>query len=253
MSNTLVRPDDTNLSPSRTSDGNSADATSILVLDSAAIRRSDSGDPIVRPLTTAPPARTSRRGFLMNSIIALPIASAIPTSAPAMFTEVEPDPVLGAAKEISRQPDAELIAAGREFASLLVRLNEIGLIDGPRTKEWFRATDALAAAYYPRRIPDEALEALNRRLDEKFPETAPGNDEIIEKLCALELKIMSLPPTTFDGVKPKIQVLRWRVDDPEEDDMEWEQKLLRRFIFEVTDPIAASKETFTENGSRPRS
>jgi hypothetical protein len=59
---------------------------------------------------------------------------------------------------------------------------------------------------------------------------------------------MSLLPT-FEGVKTKIQVLRWRIDDPEEDDMEWEQKLLRRFIFEMTDPVSASKETFTDNGS----
>jgi hypothetical protein len=191
----------------------------------------------------------------MNSIIALPIASALPTRAPAMFRRQKSaeDLSLGTAEEIFRHPDAELIAAGREFASLQVRLKEINLIDGPRTDELYRATDALEVAYAPQRIPDEALEALNRRLDEQFPETVPGNDKIIEKLSALELKIMSLPPTTFEGVQAKIQVLQWRIDDPEEDNMEWEEKILRRFIFEMTDPDAASKETFTDNGSRPRS
>jgi hypothetical protein len=68
----------------------------------------------------------------MNSIIALPIASAIPTSAPAMFsTGIERDLTLGAAEEISRHPDAELIAAGREFASLLVRPTRLDLLTVP--------------------------------------------------------------------------------------------------------------------------
>jgi hypothetical protein len=71
------RPDNTNLSASRALDGISEEAAAILAVDSTADRRSDSSGEVTDPSPIAPPARTTRRGFIMNSIVsAASIASA---------------------------------------------------------------------------------------------------------------------------------------------------------------------------------
>jgi hypothetical protein len=89
MSNTSHRDtaDHTNLSTLGKLGGSSADATSIPVLDSPANRRSDSEGPIAGPLAIAPPARTSRRGFLMNTMVsAASLSTATVVATPAIAT-----------------------------------------------------------------------------------------------------------------------------------------------------------------------
>jgi hypothetical protein len=103
MSNTLVRPDDTNLSPSRTGDGISEDAVAIPAVNPTADGRSDSVRKFAEPLPTAPPARTSRRGFLMNSIVsaaAVASATAIPNQSIATIQITAVNPPLERAQQI---------------------------------------------------------------------------------------------------------------------------------------------------------
>ena len=105
MSNTLVRPDDTNLSPSRMSDGISKDAAAIPAVNPTADGRSDSVRKFAEPPPAAPPARTSRRAF-MNSIVTLPIIAAIPTSAPVMPTrDMDSSPAASLTRAITDAPD----------------------------------------------------------------------------------------------------------------------------------------------------
>jgi hypothetical protein len=101
MSNTTNRRDNTNLSASRALDGNSENAASIPTVDRPAIGRSDSGAEVVNPSALAPPARpssTSRRGFLMNTIVsaaslATATAVTVPPTAAAASTAFPPVPV----------------------------------------------------------------------------------------------------------------------------------------------------------------
>jgi hypothetical protein len=87
MSNTLVRPDDTNLSPSRMSDGISKDAAAIHAVNPTADGRSDSVRKFAEPPPAAPPARTSRRGFLMNTMVsAASLATAAAVATPPINT-----------------------------------------------------------------------------------------------------------------------------------------------------------------------
>ncbi len=75
------RADQTNLSPSRASDGISADGTTIPAVDLHTNPCSDSADNTANHLVIVPPAQTSRRGFIMNSIVsaaAVASATAIP-------------------------------------------------------------------------------------------------------------------------------------------------------------------------------
>ncbi len=69
MSNTTDRPADTNLSPSRTTDGYSENTTTIPAVYPSADSHSDGGREAANPHSIAPPARTSRRGFLMNTMV----------------------------------------------------------------------------------------------------------------------------------------------------------------------------------------
>lgn len=64
-----ITPDRTNLSGSRGLDGVSENAAAIPVVGPGVKGRSDSGGEVVDPSSIAPPARTSRRGFLMNTIV----------------------------------------------------------------------------------------------------------------------------------------------------------------------------------------
>jgi hypothetical protein len=61
--------DPTNSAVSRAPSGVSEEATAIPAVDSPAIRRSDNGSEVVDPSPIAPPARPSRRGFLMNTMV----------------------------------------------------------------------------------------------------------------------------------------------------------------------------------------
>jgi len=74
-------PDQMNLSPSRTSEGVSKDAAAIPAVTPIADRRSDAGREVANSSPIAPPARTSRRGFLMNTMVS---AASLATAAVAM-------------------------------------------------------------------------------------------------------------------------------------------------------------------------
>ena len=77
--------DQTNLSGSRAIDGVSENTASIPVVGPGAKGRRDRRDDLVDPSLTAPPARTSRRALIMNSII----SAAALTSAVAVASPVE--------------------------------------------------------------------------------------------------------------------------------------------------------------------
>jgi hypothetical protein len=84
----------TNLSASRTTDGNSENARSINAVDSPSICRSDSAGLTVQPLASAPPAPTSRRGFLMNTIVsAASIAAATAVAVSPISATASPGPL----------------------------------------------------------------------------------------------------------------------------------------------------------------
>jgi hypothetical protein len=85
------RPNATNLSPSRTPGGDPVIAPSIPAINPPAIRRSDSGGEVVDPPAIAPPAQTSRRGFLMNTMVSaasLATAAAVATPSIAIAGDV---------------------------------------------------------------------------------------------------------------------------------------------------------------------
>jgi hypothetical protein len=95
MSSTTHRnpADQTNLSPSRTSEGLSADGTTIPAVTPAADRRSDSASEVANLSPIAPPALTSRRGFLMNTMVsAASLGTAAAVAAPLPIAAVtDPD------------------------------------------------------------------------------------------------------------------------------------------------------------------
>jgi hypothetical protein len=88
MQNKLTdRPNAENLSTSRTPGGDPVIASSILAVDSPDIRRGDKIAGVLDPAAIAPPARTSRRGFLMNTIVsAASLATAAAVAAPSIAT-----------------------------------------------------------------------------------------------------------------------------------------------------------------------
>jgi hypothetical protein len=85
------------LSGARTLDGISEDAATIPTVSSAADRRSDSVGKLSESPPVAPPARTSRRGFLMNTIVSvasLATAAAVATPPIASIVPMETiDPI----------------------------------------------------------------------------------------------------------------------------------------------------------------
>jgi hypothetical protein len=101
MSNTIHHDpaNQTNLSPSRTTDDLPKDVAAIPAVTTGADRRSDGGRELANPSPIAPPARTSRRGFLMNTMVSaasLVTATAITvppiaTAAPAVDAVSFPD------------------------------------------------------------------------------------------------------------------------------------------------------------------
>jgi hypothetical protein len=89
MQNQLThrRSDASNLAASRTLGGNSENARSIPAFDSPDIRRSDSIGQLANHAAIAPPAQTSRRGFLMNTMVsAASLATAAAVVTPPLAT-----------------------------------------------------------------------------------------------------------------------------------------------------------------------
>jgi hypothetical protein len=107
-------PDPTNLSGSRALDVISESTASIPAIDTPTIRRSDNGSEVINPSPIAPPARPSRRGFLMNSIVSgAALASAIATA-----TAVEALPAAEAIRETSADPIFAAIERCKEAAAV---------------------------------------------------------------------------------------------------------------------------------------
>jgi hypothetical protein len=172
MSNTLVRPDDTNLSPSRTSDGISKDAAAIPAVNPTADGRSDSVRKFAEPLPAAPLAQTSRRGFLMNTMVsAASLATATAVAAPSFAPA--PD-------------DAELLGWVDQLWALVPRYRQIyAQFEGEEAK-WFKRRPRAGADY------DAALVAA------QIP-----YDEISKEMAELEDKVFSTGARTLAGVKAK--------------------------------------------------
>jgi hypothetical protein len=101
--------DRTILSDVRAIDGASEDAATIPAIHPSANRRNDSGRDVADISAIAPPAPTSRRGFLMNTIVS---AASI-----AAATAVAVPPISAAASKLapSEAIDAELIMLGEQF------------------------------------------------------------------------------------------------------------------------------------------
>ncbi len=84
-----TRPRDTILSASRAHDGVSENAAAIPAINPQAIRPSDSGAEVADPAAIAPTAlKTSRRGFLMNTMMvsAASLATAAAVAAPSIVS-----------------------------------------------------------------------------------------------------------------------------------------------------------------------
>jgi hypothetical protein len=91
------------LSDVRTIDGASEDAATIPAIHPSANRRNDSDRDVANTSAIAPPARTSRRGFLMNTIVsaaAVASATAIPKQSIAATQITTANPPLGRAQQI---------------------------------------------------------------------------------------------------------------------------------------------------------
>ena len=119
------RRDDTNLSSSRARDGVSENATSILAIDPPAIRCSDSIAETAKASAIAPPARTSRRGFLMNSLVST--ASLATAAAVASATAIPNKPAVAATIPIAIDaPPARPAEVGSDYdgAACLARAEQ---------------------------------------------------------------------------------------------------------------------------------
>jgi hypothetical protein len=191
--------DQTNLSPSRTLDDNSADGTTIPAVDSVADRRSDGSREIVDPSPIAPPARTSRRGFLMNTMVsAASLATATAVATPATAQSL----------------DAELIDLGARFEPLL--------------DQYYRAhrrwSGSLAQAHAEH---DQECGTLAERNYEYPPEVAAafsdsckrsGADDASDVLSAIHQQMAPLanainaaPINSIEGLRAKALVVFWEV------------------------------------------
>jgi hypothetical protein len=106
---------ETNLSPSRAIGGNSANAASIPAVDTAADRRSDNVDDIANHSPIAPSVQTSRRGFLMNTMVS---AASLATAAAVNVPTIANGDVASAMRATDSSPAASL-ARAEEVVSLL--------------------------------------------------------------------------------------------------------------------------------------
>jgi hypothetical protein len=98
--------DQTILSDMREIDGASEDAVTIPAINPIADRRSDIGQEVANTSAIAPPARTSRRGFLMNTMVS---AASLATATAIAI------PSLAAQAATSTEGDAGLIMLGKQF------------------------------------------------------------------------------------------------------------------------------------------
>jgi hypothetical protein len=192
------RANQTILSGSRTLDGISADLTTIPAVDPHTNRCSDSADESENHPRIAPSARTSRRGFIMNSFVsAAAIASAtaipnigFPASADPVFAVIERHKALSAAYDVAvNHPDVG--DNSPEFAEL----NEISNLAGGKMIEHadvlfaFRPTSSAGVGALLRYISTLEDWQMPRDLAE------PSEIECLKRLC----RSLSIALTTSSG------------------------------------------------------
>jgi hypothetical protein len=223
MSNTTDRSADTNLSASRTLDGISKDTAAIPAVTAAADRRSDSGHDVADPHPIAPPARTSRRGFLMNTMIS---AASLATA-----TAVSVPPIAAATVELP-----EVLS----LASEILRLNELVHQDDDEISRllwiWRDRMDQLQEeAKYTADERREIVTAMPETVEhERLICKAESYFAVADKLVK---RLWSLPAKTAEGKKAKVRVLfeyilnsDWRCSD---EDADWNIEMTRKLLFEL--------------------
>jgi hypothetical protein len=180
------RPDDVNLAPSGTADGNSENAASILAVDSPDIRSSDSGVEVADPAAIAPVALTSRRGFLMNTMVSaasLATATALPITSPSIavdpvFAVIERHKALSTAYDVAvNHPDVG--DDSPEFAAVNEISNHAGgeMIDHADIMFAFRPTTSAGV--------EALLGYISTLEDWQMPRglTEPSEIEALKNLC----------------------------------------------------------------------
>jgi hypothetical protein len=165
------RPDDTTLSASRTPNGNSENAASILAVDSPDIGRSDSGAEVIDAAALAPPALTSRRGFLMNTMVS---AASLGTAA----VDAAPLPIAALTN-----PDA----------GLMNLIDQLWALE-PQYKKVQERFNLAEEAYLSRR--DQAATAA-------FSEAEAAYDEAWNVIGEIEHKVFATEARTLAGLKAK--------------------------------------------------
>jgi hypothetical protein len=148
----------------------SNEVPAILAVDPPADRRSDGGDNRGEASPIAPPARTSRRSFLVNSIMSgASLASAIGT-ATAVEASTTVSPPLPVAIAASAEPDPILGVIERYHSALLLRF-ETGHV-------------------FARTSPE----------DSNYDAVYEDSEDAMERLTDAQLELASTVPTTLAGV-----------------------------------------------------
>jgi hypothetical protein len=215
------QPGDTSLSASRTPGGDPVIATSIPVVDSPDIRRGDSGVEVADPATITPPALTSRRGFLMNTMVsAASIATATALTASTAATADSHEAVSLASEilrlnELAHQDDDEIYRLCCIWRDKLDQLR----VEGKHTQHerWEMA------------MP-ESME--HTRLIEKTEPYFSAADKLVKRLW-------SLPANTAECKRAKVRVLfkyfltdeKWHKSD---EDADWDVEMTRKLLFELS-------------------
>jgi hypothetical protein len=217
--------DNTNLSASRTLDGNSKNAISIPVIDSPDICRSDSGGQIVRTSRIAPQALTSRKGFLMNTTVSAASLATAKTTAPPSI------PLAGAAG-LTSFPD---------LVDRFLRVRGLAVAQMERDEAWSAKIDNLVVAA-------TGLSLEQRRKIECF---SPAWDD----LRAIENKISAENPDP-DADSEDGSSTAWNTINPEltavaKAMLRRKPKSIADLVWQTEALLAADHELREANGEHP--
>jgi hypothetical protein len=141
-------------------------------------------------------------------------------------------------------PDAELIALGRQLDQLVIGFNDArernaGHREGEEKAHW-RIGQMLKEGSMT--AQDDYLEALNRLMKDAPPPSHPTDEDFWGLLDPVQSRIAELPAKSLDGLKVKARSAKFTCspfwDGPAED-ADWDHRMIRAVIDAVLEAKSA--------------
>ena len=139
----------------------------------------------------------------------------------------------------ANEPDAELLAIGRQYDALVLVYEDARR----RSEPWIAAQQRVLSGLSKRPHTDAETMAALEQVEREFPVAFPDCDDAMDATYAPACRIMALPATTIAGLAVKARLAKFsafQLWETAEEDQDWDKLAVRKLIDSILENVEAA-------------